>query len=267
MILRVFGSSSRTSHLTQIQEHWRFVGSTWTIGSCDLFALLLRRSTWSWKGSKGKEETAIQSVGVGILGGYFLEVGSVLTYTQDLWGVLVISWFTLLLNMALLEHLLSVLFQSGTDELVRAEDDQATRYGPYPARAIFRGSTQWFQAVETLLELAETILVDVRGFRPENQGISAEISLLFRKHSIDKILFLADARTDREAFADIVRKCWHSLDPESPNAGNEDHPKVVHIFVLANLIRPLGLNEKELDSLCEVLWRRGNGPWLPWAAT
>ncbi len=102
----------------------------------------------------------------------------------------------------------------------------------------------WKLAVATYTQIADVVLMDLRGFSEERKGCEYEINFLFDQTSVSKIVFLVH----EEGF-DLVQKtilkCWEYLSTTSPNL-NSTNP-VIPIFQSAKE------NTTDIQALLDVL--------------
>ena len=68
-----------------------------------------------------------------------------------------------------------------------------------------------------MLQIADVVLMDLRGFSAERQGCAYEIRALIDEYSVDRVLFLVDEKTPREPLRRLIEEAWSTMRPESPN--------------------------------------------------
>jgi hypothetical protein len=89
--------------------------------------------------------------------------------------------------------------------------------GYYPVRQWRCFASTWQYAVVKLIQGADAVLMDLRGFRESNLGCVFELTELVNLIDLDRILLLADKNTDRDALGHILERAWAGLREDSPN--------------------------------------------------
>jgi hypothetical protein len=103
------------------------------------------------------------------------------------------------------------------------------RYGSYPLRAFLCHGQIWKDAVDMLLDRADLIVLDLSGFMPDNLGVRYELQRVVDSFRIERVIFLADARSDLPFLRAQVQRAWGQMAAGSPNAG--PRPRVARIAV------------------------------------
>jgi pSer/pThr/pTyr-binding forkhead associated (FHA) protein len=92
-------------------------------------------------------------------------------------------------------------------------------YGSYPVRALLCHGAFWKAAVDMLLDRADLVALDLSGFTPENLGTSYELQRVVDRVPIDRVVFLADPRSNQKFVIGQLQAAWSQMTAESPNAG------------------------------------------------
>jgi hypothetical protein len=103
------------------------------------------------------------------------------------------------------------------------------RYGSYPLRAFLCHGEIWKDAVDMLLDRADLVVLDLSGFMPGNRGVRYELQRVVDSFRIERVIFLADRRSDLAFLRAQVQHAWERMAADSPNAG--PRPRVARIAV------------------------------------
>jgi len=103
------------------------------------------------------------------------------------------------------------------------------RYGSYPASRYLCHGTIWKAAIDELLRRVDLVVLDLSGFGPKNRGTEYELQRVIDRVPVERIVFLADPRSDKEFLCDQIRASWHRMAAESPNSGTT--PKTAYLTV------------------------------------
>ncbi len=74
----------------------------------------------------------------------------------------------------------------------------------------------WKMTVAEFVQIADTILMDLRGFSEERKGCEQEVNLLLDCVPSERVTFLVDA-TDIEPVKKMIQEAWKSISINSPN--------------------------------------------------
>lgn len=101
----------------------------------------------------------------------------------------------------------------------RATQTQLGIESDYRGGALFCFDDVWKPAVGRMLEVADVVLMDLRGFSAERQGCAYEIGQLIDRFRIDRLLLLVDAATPLDLLDTLIRERWAAMAADSPNRG------------------------------------------------
>lgn len=73
---------------------------------------------------------------------------------------------------------------------------------------IYCGDDAWRPALQALLDVTDTVLMDLRSFQPENAGCIFELEQLVRKVPTDEIVLVCDSRTDLPLLGRVMAEAW-----------------------------------------------------------
>ena len=100
--------------------------------------------------------------------------------------------------------------------------------GRYPLNELYCAPHMWRMVVERVVDGADVVLMDLRGFQAINTGASYELSLLVRRVFLPRIVVLTDRQTDERTLSAVVQDAWERLPADSPNLGSRD----AHLSIL-----------------------------------
>jgi len=80
--------------------------------------------------------------------------------------------------------------------------------GLYPLHEVHCAPNVWQDAVSELTREADVVLMDLRGMRARNLGTLFELRLAVQRLDLSRVVLLADARTDRQALAEVAEEAW-----------------------------------------------------------
>ncbi len=94
-------------------------------------------------------------------------------------------------------------------------------HGSYPPRTFLCHGDIWKPAVDMLLEKADLVVLDLSGMMPGNEGVRDEVQRVIDRIPIERVIFLADRRSDRGYLHAEIGHAWSRMAPGSPNSGTE----------------------------------------------
>jgi hypothetical protein len=68
-----------------------------------------------------------------------------------------------------------------------------------------------------LVSESDGVLMDLRGFSPENVGVISEIEELIDVFPLERVVFVIDDTTDEEFLRQTIQAVWDQMKPSSPN--------------------------------------------------
>lgn len=112
-------------------------------------------------------------------------------------------------------------------QFVRDEADLARRFaaralGPDPdgrhrVNEFFCHDDTWRPTMLRLAQAADVVLMDLRGFSPQNQGCRYELQQLLDFVPLARVLVLVDADAPRDFIEGTLQTLWRASRPDSPN--------------------------------------------------
>jgi hypothetical protein len=92
--------------------------------------------------------------------------------------------------------------------------------GRYRVNEFFCRGDTWQPTMERLATSNDAVLMDLRSFRPANQGCIFELARLLDLVDLRRVVFLTDGTTDRGFLDATLQDMWRRLDASSPNGTN-----------------------------------------------
>ena len=111
-------------------------------------------------------------------------------------------------------------FISGPETLARrlSETEQRRDFdGRYRVEDFFCHDDTWQMVLKRLARDSDAVLMDLRGFLPDNQGCVFEINELLNVVPLDRVVFVIDATTDLAFLRETFATGWAALAADSPN--------------------------------------------------
>lgn len=93
--------------------------------------------------------------------------------------------------------------------------------GRFRINEFFCYENTWRDTVKALASTSHAILMDLRGFGPDNRGCEFELGLLIKDVPLEKILLLVDETTHQQSLETVLKKLWVELPASSANRKNE----------------------------------------------
>ena len=116
------------------------------------------------------------------------------------------------------------LFITGEDVLARRMQGLDTRPdidGRYRVNDFFCHDDTWQQTLSALVRQSDVVLMDLRGFTPQNAGCVYELTELVNVMPLSRIVLVIDGTTDREFAEQTLTNAWVRLREGSPNRALE----------------------------------------------
>ncbi|HVO94086.1 MAG TPA: hypothetical protein VMT22_14645 [Terriglobales bacterium] len=89
--------------------------------------------------------------------------------------------------------------------------------GRYRVTEFFCHDDTWKLTLARLVDESDAVLMDLRGFSPNNRGCVFEITELFNLVSLSRLVFVIDATTDQTFLRQTMQQAWRQLKERSPN--------------------------------------------------
>jgi hypothetical protein len=98
----------------------------------------------------------------------------------------------------------------------RTKPDRQLRF---PVNSMQCSNASWKEALQTLLDAADVVVMDLSSLSEKNRGIAYELGKVLDRIALRRIVFLVDDSTDLELLKQIVAHEWEDMSPDSPNRG------------------------------------------------
>lgn len=115
---------------------------------------------------------------------------------------------------------ISSLFISGVDEMQKRMtdlDSAADFDGRYRIHDFFCYADTWQSALTTLVKSNNVVMMDLRGFSPQNAGCVHELSELINVVPLQHVVLVIDNTTDFEFLEKTLKQAWQNIRTDSPN--------------------------------------------------
>jgi hypothetical protein len=139
-------------------------------------------------------------------------------------------------------HEIFELTVPGIDELQRRLDIEHDAEGRFRVTEVFCIGTAWAGTVAHLIEMADAILLDLRGFAPERRGTLREIEMIATRAALKRVVMLADERTDLT----LARRLFAA----KPTSDRANEP--AHVVTLASNSHDSAATNRIWDALLAV---------------
>jgi len=89
--------------------------------------------------------------------------------------------------------------------------------GRYRVNEFFCHDDSWGMVLPRLVEESHVVLMDLRGFNPQNAGCIYELTELVNVMPLSGVVLVIDDTTDRAFLEQTLKNAWSRLRPDSPN--------------------------------------------------
>ena len=103
------------------------------------------------------------------------------------------------------------------------------RYGSYPVRPVLCHGSFWKDGVDALLERVDLVALDLSGYTDKHAGTRYEVQRVVDRFPIERVVFLADQRSNRKFLDRELRQSWQQMAPGSPNAVHQSKTALVAV--------------------------------------
>ena len=120
----------------------------------------------------------------------------------------------------------------------------------YRINEVYCRNDSWRPAFESLLEISDVVLMDLRSFNRQNSGCIYQLTELIRRVATDNIVLVCDRTTDLQLLAGVLGDAWH----EALSGGSTRGSGVI------SLVRMESHSRRELSVLMNRLLGVGDPP-------
>jgi hypothetical protein len=96
-------------------------------------------------------------------------------------------------------------------------DSKPDRDGRYRVNDFFCHDDTWTVVLSRLVNDSDAVLMDLRGFSSQNQGVIHEIRELINTARLERVVFVVDGTTDERSLRQTFEDSWKQMPPTSPN--------------------------------------------------
>ena len=131
---------------------------------------------------------------------------------------------------------------------IAASQTHPDRDGRYRVEEFFCYGDTWKMVLARIANTCDTVLMDLRGFSPQNAGCIFEIHTLIHQLPLDRVIFTTDATTDHPFLENTIKSAWKALPDDSPNRDAITPKLMLFKYEKGDDITHVQL----LESLCEA---------------
>jgi hypothetical protein len=89
--------------------------------------------------------------------------------------------------------------------------------GRFRVNDFFCHDDTWRMVLSRLADESDAVLMDLRGFSPQNSGVIFEINELISEVPLERVVFVIDETTDEEFLLQTAQQAWERMKSTSPN--------------------------------------------------
>jgi hypothetical protein len=103
------------------------------------------------------------------------------------------------------------------DLRISEADLEPDRDGRFRVNDFFCHDDTWRMVLSRLVSESDAVLMDLRGFSPQNRGVAFEINEVVNVVPLERVVFVVDDTTDERFLEQTVQESWDQMRPTSPN--------------------------------------------------
>lgn len=103
------------------------------------------------------------------------------------------------------------------DLRISEADLEPDRDGRFRVNDFFCHDDTWRMVLSRLVSESDAVLMDLRGFSPQNRGVAFEINEVVNVVPLERVVFVVDDTTDERFLHETARRAWEQMRPASPN--------------------------------------------------
>ncbi len=123
--------------------------------------------------------------------------------------------------------------------------------GRFRVNDFFCYDNTWEMVLTRLVNESDVVMMDVRGFTPQNAGCIHELQELINVFPLPRVVLVHDGTTDLSFLRNTLARAWDNINPRSPNVATTEAE--VKLFFLT------GLDSHPLHRLLACLTRAAAG--------
>lgn len=123
-------------------------------------------------------------------------------------------------------------FFDGPEALTRRLGELDTRPdfdGRFRVNDFFCHDDTWQMTLARLVGTSDVVLMDLRGFSPQNAGCAYELHELVGTAPLERVVIAMDATTNTGFLEQTLRDAWGAMPADSPNRSAKAEVKVVRL--------------------------------------
>ncbi|GLI36803.1 hypothetical protein KI811_17730 [Geobacter hydrogenophilus] len=123
-------------------------------------------------------------------------------------------------------------FIDGTEALEQRIKELDTRPdfdGRFRVNDFFCHDDTWQMTLGRLVGTSDMVLMDLRGFSPQNAGCAYELHELVNTAPLERVVIAMDATTDAGFLERTLRDAWAAMPPDSPNRSAKAEAHIVRL--------------------------------------
>ncbi len=134
--------------------------------------------------------------------------------------------------LAFLSGKLDLLFIDGPETLARRVNELDSRPdfdGRFRVNDFFCHDDTWRMTLERLVEKSDVVLMDLRGFAPQNAGCVYEVHELVSSAVLGRVVITIDDTTDVPFLEKTLNDAWAGMRLDSPNRSGPGEVRIVRL--------------------------------------
>ncbi|RNC67178.1 MAG: hypothetical protein ED859_15865 [Desulfuromonadales bacterium] len=123
-------------------------------------------------------------------------------------------------------------FIDGPEALTRRIKELDTRPdfdGRFRVNDFFCHDDTWQMTLQRLVGTSDVVLMDLRGFSPQNAGCAYELHELVSAAPLERVVIAMDATTDAGFLERTLHDAWAAMRPDSPNRSGQAEVRIVRL--------------------------------------
>lgn len=243
LILRVFNVQSSTDFVFKnIWNYWRHIGSYFTIVDKSLL-VLQNRKVWRSFIPITLLGFIINTTIIGVLTVFDLSPND--GANKDFVSIGIIIFTVISVSVYLIygfKKISKSFIHSQTDldqRLLQIEKSPISIFSTFKECPVRCYDNTWAFVVSEFVQLADVILMDLRGYSEARKGCQQEVILLLNHVPVSKVVFLL-GKADLPQVKNLIEETCQNINQSSPNYNNENIQ--INIFSIEN-------SEKKYESL------------------
>lgn len=115
------------------------------------------------------------------------------------------------------------------EQRIKEMDTRPDFDGRFRVNDFFCHDDTWQMTLRRLVKASDVVLMDLRGFSPQNAGCAYELHELVGTAPLERVVIATDATTDAGFLEQTLRNAWRAMPPDSPNRSAEARAQTVRL--------------------------------------